>query len=102
MHGEILDLEKKKQGLAIALSLPEEEGNIRDKVFSELDVLALGRDDGVDILIKFLDKIYKKDKLSAAYETWTEFDRYKRTENVSVEEYVTEFEKLYTKAKKFN
>ena len=63
------DLEKTKQGLAIALSLPEEEGNVRDKVFSELDVLALGRDDGVDILIKFLDKIYKKDELSAAYET---------------------------------
>ena len=29
---------EKKQELAIALSLPEEEGNIRDKVFSELDV----------------------------------------------------------------
>ena len=94
-------LRKKKQGLAIALSLPEEGGDIRDKVFIELDVLALGRDDGVDILIKFLDKIYKKDESSAAYETWTDFDRYKRTENVSMEEYVTEFEKLYTKAKKF-
>ena len=66
----------KKQGLAIALSLPE-EGNIRDKVFGELDVLALGRDDGVYILIEFLDKIFKKDELSAAYETWTEFDHYK-------------------------
>ena len=77
MHGEILQTKNiKKQGLAIALSLPE-EGNIRDKVFSELDVLTLGRDDGVYILIEFLDKIFKKDELSAAYETWTEFDHYK-------------------------
>ena len=32
----VTELDKKKQGPAIALSLPENEGTIRDKVFSEL------------------------------------------------------------------
>ena len=43
----------------------------------------------------------KTNCLQLNYETWTAFDRYKQTDNVPMEEYVTKFEKLYTKAKKF-
>ncbi|CAG2236725.1 unnamed protein product [Mytilus edulis] len=98
----LTDLDKKKMGIAIALSLPEEGLNsIRDKVFSDLSLEALNADDGVDKLIEFMDKIFKKDELSEAYEAYSEFDRFRRSKVSSMEEYVTEFEKLYNKTKKF-
>ena len=50
----LTDLDKKKQGLAIALSLPEEGLNsVRDKVFSEITADVLNADDGVTKLIEF-------------------------------------------------
>ncbi|CAG2236150.1 unnamed protein product [Mytilus edulis] len=88
--------------IEIALSLPEEGLNsIRDKVFSNLSLEALNADDGVDKLIEFMDKIFKKYELSEAYEAYSEFDRFRRSEVSLMEEYVTEFEKLYNKTKKF-
>ena len=98
----LTELEKKKQGLVIALSLPEEgQNSVRDKVFSEISADVLNADDGVTKLIEFLDKIFKKDELSEAYETYVEFDRFRRSKVSSMEDYVIEFEKLYNKTKKF-
>lgn len=98
----LTDLDIKKRGIAIALSLPEEgQNSVRDKVFSELSVDVLNADDGVDKLIQFMDTIFKKDELSEAYEAYTEFDRFRRSKVSSMEDYVTEFEKLYNKTKKF-
>ena len=98
----LTDLDKKKQGLAIALSLPEEgQSSVRDKVFSEINAGDLNAHDGVKKLTDFLDKIFKKDELSEAYESYVEFDRFRRSKASSMEDYVTEFKKLYNKTKKF-
>ena len=98
----LTDLDKKKRGIAIALSLPEEgKASIRDKVFNQLTVAELNDDEGVNKLITFMDKIFKKDELSEAYEAYTEFDRFRRTKASSMEDYVTEFEKLYNRTKKY-
>ena len=98
----LTDLDKKKRGTAIASSLPEEGHNsIRDKVFSELTVDVLNAADGVEKLILFMDKIFKKDELSEAYEVYTEFDRFRRSKVTSMDDYVIEFEKLSNKTKEF-
>ncbi|CAC5384736.1 unnamed protein product [Mytilus coruscus] len=82
----LTDLDKKKMGIAIALSLPEEGLNsIPDKIRS------------LDLWTKFK----KIDELSEAYEAYSEFDRFRRSKVSSMEEHVTEFEKLYNKTKKF-
>jgi transposase InsO family protein len=98
----LTDLDKKKQGLAIALSLEETDpSGIRDKVFSDLEIAKLETDDGVAELLKFMDKIFKKDDLSEAYEVYTDFDRFRRDEKMTMDMYVMEFEKRYNKTKKF-
>ena len=83
----LTDLDVKKRCIAIALSLPEDgQNSIRDKVFSELTVDVLNADDGVVKLIEFMDKIFKKDELSEAYEAYTEFDRFRRSKATSTED----------------
>lgn len=92
-------MEKKKQGKVLTLPLPE-GSKIRDKVFSEIDIDKLDKDDGLELLIKFFDKIYKQDALSA-FEAWCDFDRFKKTETESMEDYIMEVEKLYSNVPKY-
>lgn len=69
---EITDLAKSKQGIAIALSLPEDsEQGIREKVFDELSIDDLKTDTGLDTLLAFLDTKLKKDDLA---DMWDKFD----------------------------
>ena len=60
----VTDLPKQKQGVAIALSLPElEASGITDKVFSEITLTNLSAENGVDKLIEYMEKNFKKDEL---------------------------------------
>ena len=55
---EVTELAKKKRGIAIALSFPEDdEFGIREKIFDEIDLDELKEDDGLDKLIAFLNLI---------------------------------------------
>ena len=59
MRGRVTDVLKKKQAIAIALSLPadgEEATGIREKAFDELDLEELEKNTGLDTLINFFDK----------------------------------------------
>ena len=99
---ELTDLAKAKQGLALALSLPEKDSsNIRDKVFSDVSLEDLKSDDGVKKLIKFMDNLLKKDELSEAYEIFSDFELFKRSPTMTMDTYTMEFDKLYNKTKKF-
>ena len=97
----VTDLDAKKQAVAVALSFEENDPRqIRDKIFSELKLEDLNKEDGMVTLITFLDKLYKKDPLTNVYEHYVNFDRFKRQSNVTMENYILEFEKLYNLAKK--
>ena len=100
---ELTDVKKDKQGLAVALSLPEKDSsNIRDKVFSDLSLDELKGDDGVKKLMEFMDKLFKKDQLSEAYEAFSDFERFQRKDTMTMDTYIMEFEKLYNKTAKFD
>ncbi|XP_057302644.1 uncharacterized protein LOC130636814 [Hydractinia symbiolongicarpus] len=99
----LIDLEKQKQGIAVALSLPKEDSTqVRDKVFSEISIADLNKEDGIDTLIAFMDNLFKKDELTDMYKHYTNFDRYKRKSDETMESYIIEFEKLCNKTKKFD
>ena len=88
----VCKIEKKERALAVALSLPE-GSEVRDKVFGEVNIQSLNTDDGMNLLIQQLDKWYKKDELSGAYEAWTKFDSYRKEKEESMEKYILEFDK---------
>ena len=52
---EVTDIPKTKQGIAIALSLPQDSGEsgIREKVFDEIELKDLKKENGLEILINF-------------------------------------------------
>ena len=87
----ITNVAKKKQAVAIALSF--EESEVRQRVFHEIKLEELHADDGLDKLLEHLDKWYKKDKLSGAYDAWNNFDKYTKEGNESIETYIFEYQK---------
>ena len=52
-------------------------------------------------MILRLDKWYKKDDISAQYDTWTKFVTYQRQHGVSMDSYISEFMRRNNEMKKF-
>lgn len=93
----VTDLDKKKQALAITLSL---SGRARE---SALEIAAhdLNTDTGMDVLLSKLDSVFLKEEKDRQYEAYTEFDRINRQSGTSMVDYIIEFEQRYNKIRKF-
>ena len=89
------ELPKAKQGIAVVLNL---SGKDKEKVL-ELDTDDISGDNGLDLVIAELDKIYKKDSIDTAYEAFEKFVSFRRNGSMNIREYINEFEKLYSRAK---
>ena len=95
---EITDLDKKKRGVAIALTLPEDdESKIREKVFDQIKLDDLKKDTGFDTLLEFLDK-----HLADSLEKFEEFEDLKRAEGQTINEYIAVFDSKYCIIEKKN
>ena len=93
---EVTDISRFKQGTIIALSLPEDDKNqIREKVFTQISLDDLKKEDGFDILIKFLDTHLKKDELTDSIEKFEYFEDFQRMEGQCVSEYIALFDFKY-------
>ena len=101
---EVTPLRKDKQGVAIASSLPEDDQTqIREKVFEQISLDDLKKEDGLDTLITFLDSHLKKDELSDSQEKFEEFEDFHRQSEMSIiTEYIASFDSRYRKIEKLN
>ena len=98
---EVTDLRKEKQGVVIALSLPKnDKSQIRQKVFDQISIDDLKKEDGLDTLIAFLDKHLKKDDLADSLGKFGEFEDFQRIEGMSIVEYIASFDSIYRKIEK--
>ena len=85
---EVTDLRKEKQGVAIALSLPKnDKTQIREKVFDQISIEDLKKEDGLDTLIAFLDKHLKKDDLADSLDKFGEFEDFQRKDGMYIRIY---------------
>ena len=92
------DLAKAKQGPAVYLSLT---GRARECV-RDLTPEELSANDGVKAITDKLDAIFKKDKNTRAYMAFKEFYDHKRTQGVSITDFIVRFEYLYHKMRQFD
>ena len=88
------DLDKKKQGPALFLSLPN-PSSARDAVL-ELGATVINGADGVKLILQKLDSLFLKDVNILKYQAWRKFIR---PSNMNMSDYTIEFNKLYTLCK---
>lgn len=85
------------------MSLPEnDESQIREKVFDQLNLEDLKKKTGLKILIEFLDKHLAKDDLADSLEKFEDFEDFKRSDGQSINEYISIFDAKYRKIEKKN
>ncbi|ESP03465.1 hypothetical protein LOTGIDRAFT_171402 [Lottia gigantea] len=89
----VTDLDADKQALAITLSLT---GRARERAV-QIPADYLDSERGIDILIAKLDDIFKKETKDATYEAYLSFENFRKTDDMSIETYVIEFERLNTR-----
>ena len=88
-------LGRKEASSCSCISFEEDDPRqIRDKIFSELKLDELNQYEGMEKLIAFFEKLFKKDPLTNVYEHYINFYRFKRQSGVNMETYISEFEKL--------
>ena len=86
-------VDKSTQALVVALSLPEEDdSNIKEKVFSELDTDELNSEEGMKILLEFFDKRFLKDTFVEAYQKYQKWNRLSRKVDQKVEDFISDYE----------
>ena len=91
------EIEPKKQGAALFLSLPN-PSSARDAVL-ELGPAAINQDTGVKSIIDKLDSLFLKDDNVLTYQAWKAFVKFKRSPNTNMTDYTIEFNRLYNACK---
>ena len=94
------ELRKENQGIAIALSLLENDKAQIREVFDRIPIDDLKEDDGLDTLIAFLDDHRKKDDLADGLEKFEEFEDFQQKSDMSITEYIASFNSRYRKIEK--
>ena len=98
---EVTDIKKEKKGIVVALSLPEnDETGIRERVFDEVDLTDLKRENGLEILTTYLDKHLGKDDLADCLEKFEEFEEYRREPGQSMNDFISKFDQKYNRIMK--
>ena len=92
---EFLDLSKSKQGPAVCLSLSGRAG----EAALEINMDKLHSDTGAQKLITKLDSLFLKDSEQRIYAAHDSFEKFKRKDNISINDCIIEFEKLNLKLK---
>ena len=95
---DVIDTEEKKQGPVVYLSLPDK---IR-KSCSDIKVSDLNKDDGLTVLITKVKSLHAKDISALAYMAYDQFENFKRPHEMSIVDYINEFEHLNNKIRQFD
>ena len=94
---------KKKQGIAIALTLPEDHSSgVRGRVFEEIPLTQLNKGTGLDTVIRFMNKHLGKEEMTDAYEKFTDFEDYQRADEIKVSKYVANLHLKNRRLEKLN
>ena len=94
----VTDIEEKKQGPVMYLSLPDK---IR-KSCNDISVSDLNKDNGLNTLITKIKTLYAKDINALAYMAYDQFENFKRPDEMTIVDYINEFERLNNKIRQFD
>ena len=99
----VTDLSKKKQEVAVALRIPENDKyNIKEKLFCELKLDDLNSENGMNILFHFLDKLLLEDELMDSMHKFEDFENFERKHGQNIREHVANFDLKFRKLEKLN
>ena len=96
MWVEICGEAEEKQGVILALSLPEkDQSRIREQVMEELSLSKLKTPTGVSVLLTFIESKVGMDDMEDSLNKYEEFKNCRRKDGQDICDYIHEFEQKY-------
>ena len=95
----ITKVEKKHQAEVVVYNLEGDPSGIQEKIDTALGDQIVEKEDGMEKLIEYLDRIYKEDDMTTAWLTFREFIRVKKNESQTISMFIADYEKHVQKAK---
>ena len=95
---QVTKIPKKQRGIEILLSLtegPKDEFGTRAFLSSRLAMEDMTAEDGYDKVLAKLDEHLRRDDTGRLWESFVNFDKFQRTKDMSVSEYISRFDILY-------
>ena len=96
----ITDLPEEKQGLSVAINLPDNDpSKIKERVFESMGLDKLKEKSGLKELKSFMDKHLQKDGLEDAWNKFKDFEDYQKSPNESITSFISSFDQKYERVK---
>ena len=92
-------LDPAKQALLVVHLLDGDASGIKEKIDEGVSDDDLKSTDGISKLLEFFKSIYEKDSLSDGFEKYIAFERFRRNQGKSIQEFIPEWTTAYKKAK---
>ena len=102
LWNKITDLPKKKIGITVALSLPEDcqfGKDIRSSVLENIKSDTLEGENGMESITNYLDSILGKDEAVDKFDRFKDFVFCKKTAEESIDEYIRKFDSAVSRLK---
>ena len=93
---DFTDLDEKRQGGALFLTLT---GKAREAVLAGVTRDKIKSDKGITEIVTCLDELYLKDENQCAFTAYDDFTSYRRSHNMSIHDYIVEFNLKYNRIK---
>ena len=94
---KLTSLKPESQALMVIHCLDGDPSNIKDKIDAGIKDEDLSSEKGINTLLEFLAKIYKKDTLADSFDKYMKFDRLKRKPNSNMQDFISEWAMAYKK-----
>ena len=88
LWGSITKLDKKQQGIAVALTLKDTARSVA----TALGQAVLNSDDGLKAVLDEMNKLFGKNNIDCQYQALNELEVYARESGVTIMEYIAQFE----------
>ena len=95
-------IEKKNQAEWIVMHLESHPSGIKEKIDTQIADKIEDSEQGIDTLLDFLEKIYKKDDFSEAYNNFITFEVIERKSGENITDFITRWEQAVAKIKKMD
>ena len=91
MWSRITSLDAKVQAEMIVYRLEGDPSNIKEKIQTQIGDKLKDNENGIKVLLEFLDGIYKKEEMADAWDRYLEFSGAVRKEEQEMGEFIAEW-----------
>ena len=95
----LTSLDKKLQAEMVVYKLENHPSRIQEKITTQLGDQLEDNENGIDVLLEFLEGIYQKDSMADAWDKYTSFEKFKFDNKISLKQFLADWENQYHKLK---